>query len=82
MTIDVQVALWGVGVIFLGGAMYADVRARLSRVEKMLGNGSPGLFVRRDEMAFRVKKADDEHDEFRDVDERLAERIEVLERRR
>ena len=65
MTIDLQVALWGIGVIFLGGGMYADIRTRLGRMEKMLGNGTPGMFVRRDEMKFRVDKAEEEHHEFR-----------------
>ena len=50
MTLNLQLALWAIAAIFLAGGFYADLRSRLSRVEKMLGNGTPGVFVRRNEL--------------------------------
>lgn len=78
MTITVQVAMWAVGIIFVGGGMYADVRTRLGRMEKMLGNGSPGVFVRHEELEQMVKSADEAHVRLHARDDELASRLQEM----
>jgi hypothetical protein len=48
--VDVQLAIWSVGILLAGGVLYGDVRARLKGIESMIGNGKPGVFVKRDEL--------------------------------
>lgn len=57
MTIPAQIAAWAVGVIFVTGGFHAVVLWRLSRIEKMLGNGVPGVFPRRDEVRLMIAEA-------------------------
>lgn len=79
MTVDSQVALWAVGIIFLGGGMYADVRTRLERMEKMLGNGHPGVFVRHEELDQMVRQADESHARLHARDDEISARLHDLE---
>lgn len=51
MAVDIQLAMWALGVILAFGIGYGDIRARLGRVENQLGkNGSDGVFARRNEV--------------------------------
>lgn len=61
MNVDVHVTLWAVGIIFLGGAAYADMRVRVGRIEKAIGNGIPGVFLRRNEAKLMVEDATRTH---------------------
>ena len=49
MQLDFSVLFAGGGVLVAIALSYGDLRARLRRMEKMLGNGEPGVFVRRSE---------------------------------
>jgi hypothetical protein len=56
MTISTPIIIAAVGAIFVFGGFQALTLWRLLRIEKMLGNGVPGVFPRRDEV--RVMIAD------------------------
>lgn len=40
----------------LVAALLADIRNRLIRIEEMVGNGKPGVLVRREEMKLYVQE--------------------------
>jgi len=62
MTISTQVAMWGIGIIFVLGGFQSVVLYRLTQIEKKLGNGSMGVFPRRDEVRVMISEAMDECD--------------------
>lgn len=43
--------MWAAGIIFVGGGAYFDLRRRVASIEKAVGNGVPGVFLRRAEAA-------------------------------
>lgn len=49
MTLSLQVAMWSASVIFVNGGFQAVTLFRLRKIEEMIGNGKPGVFVRREE---------------------------------
>lgn len=79
MTIDLQLALWAIGVIFVAGAMYGDLRGKIKRLEKALGTDGETPFMTRREFEaihergcqFGIENA-----------ERFEARIDAIERRR
>ena len=81
MTIQWEVAIWAIGLVFVGGGMYSDVRTRLGRMEKMLGNGHPGVFVRHDELAQIVKNKDESHVQLHARYDEMGARLHDLETR-
>jgi hypothetical protein len=49
MTISIDVALWSIGILFMIGMVYGDIKRRLSGIENLLGkNGTDGVFVRKE----------------------------------
>lgn len=85
---DLQVALWAIGIIFAGGIAYGDLRSGqnslregLKRMEKMIGNGHPGVFARRDELKSIKARSDDEHARLDRDMESMEERLRAVESR-
>ena len=57
MTIPPHILVWGIGAIFFAGGFQALTLWRLVRIEKMLGNGVPGVFPRREEVKLLIQEA-------------------------
>ena len=81
VTLTWAVILSAAGIILAIGLSYGDLRARVSglcanikRIETMLGNGAPGVFVRKEVVEQLLEESRRERKE-------LHGRIETLERR-
>jgi hypothetical protein len=61
VTLTWAVLLSAGGIIAAIGLSYGDLRARVSRIEKKLGNGTQSTFITREEVALMREKADSEH---------------------
>lgn len=78
MTVSEVVALWGIGTLVGIGTVYGDIRSRLGRMEKLLGNGTPGVFVRKEAMDVMVLKADESHERIHARIDEVVQRVDAL----
>ena len=62
---DFSVLLAAAGILATVVASWADLRSRVNRMQEMIGNGKPGVFVRAEVLKEMKETADEEHEEFR-----------------
>src|SRR5690242_18364977 len=90
--IDTQILItllkWMVGGAFTLGAFQVLVLWRILTIESKLGNGKPGIFVRKSEITLMKENADNEHKAILDrledclkIIEKLQDRLDKLEDR-
>lgn len=79
MTINSDIALWSIGVLFAIGGAWWDTKSKLARFQEMLGNGKPGIFVRKTELDLLMAAREKDHTIFREEIRDLWEIVKKLE---
>jgi hypothetical protein len=74
ISILVTVVLWSIGNLLYVGIKLGTIQTDLTYIKKMVGNGTPGVFVRRTEVDLMNRLADS-------AVEDLSRRISVIEDR-
>jgi len=62
IAVIVTVCIWGIGILFFIGVTHGKITTRLEHLESLLGNGKPGVFIRRDEVNVWLEKAAHDHE--------------------
>jgi len=69
IAILVTIVIWSTGVLFVMGTKLGTIQTDLNYIKKMIGNGTPGVFVRRTEIDLMNQLSDSA---VRDLSHRIA----------